>query len=209
VPVQVAVADHLGDDAAQEGTAAHVVTQRGDAGNECWRTHDPAHAKAGRDDFGEARDLDAVVAIAQCEQRRRRGRLEPEFPVRVVFEDEGLVLPRELQQFVAPLQRECAARRVLVRGDAVDELSPLPLVGELLEFGGKDFGAHAVLVHRNRHLVRAEGADGAHAAGEVRAFDHDVVASVEQGFADHANGMGRAARDDDVVARHRDSFDAR
>ena len=208
VAVEVAAADDLGHGAPQVGARAHVVAHRRHAVDERGRGQVPAQPQPRGDDLGEGGHLDGQLAAGEGEERGRRLAPEPDLPVGVVLHERQAVLARQLQQAFAARAGERHARRVLVRGDAVEQLGAPPLVGQPPQGRLREVHAQAVLVHGHGLDARAEGADGAQAAGEGGALHEHGVAGVEQGLAGDADAVGRAGGDDDAVGGEGQALDA-
>ena len=112
---------------------------------------------------------------------------EAELAVRDVLDDQEPVPARELDQRHAPLGGEAHACRILVVGNAVEELraqSGCQLAFQLVHL-------EPVLVHRDGDELRLEASKRLDRAEIGRAFDDDQVARVEVGLADELERLDR------------------
>ena len=131
----------------------------------------------------------------EAPEARERLPREAELAVRDVLDDQEPVAVRQLDQQRPPLGREADTGRVLVVGDAVDELRAEPTCEPPLQL----LDVEPVLVHADgdqRRLEAPERLDRAEVGG---GFDDDEVAGVEERLADELERLDRAARDHELV----------
>ena len=106
--------------AEQHGRDVRRRRGRLDLARERLGEHEPADAQAGRDRLREGGAVDRR-AVGQLEQRRQRLSLVAHEPVRVVLEDEQVVLAGELDDPPAALLAQRPAARVLEGRDQIEE----------------------------------------------------------------------------------------
>ena len=154
----------------------------------------PAEPDPGKHRLRGRACLDDDVRPEAPEARERVGG-EAELPVRDVLDDQEPVPARELDQRRTPFAGEADAGRILVVGDAVDELraqargeQPLQLVH-----------LETVLIHRDGDEVRLEAPKRLDRTQVRRGLDDDDVTGVEVRLGDQLERLDPAARDQQLV----------
>jgi hypothetical protein len=158
----------------------------------------PADADPGGEDLRERAEVDDERAAVKRPQRRQRVALVAQEAVRVVLEHQQLALVRDLDEALAPRQRQRHAGRVLEVRDRVDELRAPALAVEPLEHLLERVDAHAVAVHLDLHDVGLVGGERRYRAGVCRRLGDDHVAWVDQRLADEVDHLLAAGRDQHV-----------
>src|SRR5439155_13206536 len=120
---------------------------------------------------------------------RLRLPLEPELAVRVVLEEERVVLLGEPDELREAAEREIGARRVLEVDDRVDELAPTALPSEPLEALADRARDHALGVHGDIENLRAVPPDGVERPGERGRLTDDRIARVHEGAERQREGV--------------------
>src|SRR5436309_2048551 len=144
------------------------------------RGAEPPEPHARAEDLRERAGPDHPAASVQRVDGRLRLTLEPELAVRVVFEDEGVVLLGELDQLLAAAERQVGTRRVLEVHDRIDELAPAALPPEPLEALAHHARDHALGVHGDIENLWAVPPDGVERPGERGRFADDRVVGVHE-----------------------------
>ena len=124
----------------------------------------------------------------------------PEVAVRIVLQHQYAVPFAHFQQLLPSLHRHGAARRVLERGDGVDELRAVAD-----DFLFQRVHDHAVFVHVHADDFGFVGVERLQRAEERGRFGEDDVARVAQHFGGEADALRRAGHDDDLVGRSLDA----
>ena len=128
-------------------------------------------------------------------EARQRVLAEVELAVGDVLDDEEPVPPRQLDQRLAPLDRQRHARRVLVVGDRVEELRPQPVLEHAASSStwrpSSSIGTASMRASNPRKAMIAPRYVGA-------SIEHGVAA-VEERLADELERLDPAARDQQLV----------
>ena len=131
----------------------------------------------------------------QAPEARERLVGEGELTVRHVLDDQEPVALRQLDEQRSPLGGEADAGRILVVGDAVDELRAEPARETPLQL----LHVEPVLVHRHHDESRLEASERLDRAEVGGAFDDDDVAWVEERLGDQLERLDSPARDQQLV----------
>src|SRR5437016_4453516 len=171
------------------------------------RRAEPAEPHPRAEDLRERAGPDHPPAAVQRVHGRLRLPLEPELAVRVVFEDEGVVLLGEPDQLRAATERQIGARRVLEVDDRVDQLAPTALPSEPLESLAHHARDQAVGVHGHVQNLWAVPPDVVERPGERRRLADDRVARVHEGAEREREGVAGAGSDEEVLRRHLEALE--
>ena len=147
-----------------------------------------------REDLREGPEQDHPVAVVERLDRRGAAAAVVEVAVGIVLEDRHAMAARDVVD--RPLARlaHAHARRVLEARDGVDELGP-----HVRQHRLQGVGAHALLVHRHRHVVGLVRVEGLQRPEEGRVADDDLVARVEEELGDHVERLLRSRGDQDLA----------
>ena len=120
---------------------------------------------------------------------------EWELSVRHVLDDQEPVVLRQRDEKCSLPGGKADTGRVLVVGDAVDELRAKPTCKTPLEV----FHVEPVLVHADRDERRLEASERLDRAQVRGGFDNDQVARIQEGLGDQLERLDGAARDQQLV----------
>ena len=177
---------------------AHVAPRRDERGDDGGLGLGPPGAQTGCDDLAERSDFDDAVASSERVQRWRRRLVEPQLAVGIVLDDKHIVEVADLDQAVAPLDRQRRAGRVVEVGDRVEQPHPLAAVGQLLESLLEHGDIEPVVVDGNALEPRRHRTDRANRSGEAGGLDTGDVTRVEERLA-HVRQRTRAPIGEAVV----------
>ena len=144
------------------------------------RRRDPADPQPGREDLGEAAQVDHGARVQRVQGREPVGAVEAEQRVRVVLEDEHPAVGADLHEPPAPLLGEGHPGGVVEVRDGVDELHAPAGGPQPVDPPGDRLGVQSVVVDvhvGDLDLVAAEHAEGPHVGG---ALGHDHVPRVAE-----------------------------
>ena len=154
-----------------------------------------AHPHAGGDDLGEGAGVDHHALGIQGLDGGHVLPGKAQIAVGVVLQDDDVVLPAQLIDFLALLQAHGDAGGVLEVGDGVQVLHVFLGVQGLLQLLGVD----AVFLHGDAHQLGPVGAEGVQRADEAGGLAQDGVPLVEQSLGEEVHHLLGAAGDEDVV----------
>ena len=183
------------------GVGVAELFAHGRLGQQRARRNHPAHTQAGAQYLAEAAAMRQQLAaarhrLAQRQQAGRRRFAEVQITIRVVLDDQGLVLHRQFQHAAAALGAQHGATGVAKGRDQVDEL------GSVL--GDQRFQAvhlHAVAVDRRADQIGAVQAEALDRREKGRTFDDHLVARVDQRLAQQVQRLLAAGGDDQLLGR--------
>ena len=154
-----------------------------------------ADTHAGRQNLGVGTRINNTSLGFHRFDGRNRLTLIAQLKIRIVLENQNVVLLCKLQQLTAALQRHGTSGRVLEGRDNIDELNTLSGGKNLLQL----VHTHAFVIHRNTLEVRAEAAERIECADKARPLTDNGVALVNHRLGKQADGLLAASRDNQLI----------
>jgi len=164
------------------------------------RGKDPAATQSGREHFRERAKVDDAAVVIRGLDRSRVGVVDVhQLAVRIVFDDEKVVLRGQVQDRSAPRLRHQPSRWILKIRDHVEQLRLRPR-RHFVERLRHD----PVVILRHAGEFRAAGIKRRRPADVRRQFDEHNVAGIKKRMRDQVERLLRSRRDDDVLSRRVD-----
>ena len=126
---------------------------------------------------------------------RNKLTLIAQFKVRIVLDNQDVILLCHREQLLAALERHGAAGRVLESRDDIDELDVRRGLKQFLEL----VHAHALVVHRDAHQLGIHAAESVERADEGRVLADDDIARIEHNLREQADRLLSAGGDEDII----------
>ena len=181
------------------GVGIAELLAHGGLGQQLGLGNQPAQAQAGRQHFAERAAMRQQVAaaghgVSQGQQRGRRGLTEVEVAIGVVFHHQRVVFDGEFQHPLAPLQAQHDTAGVAEGGNQVDKFG-LVLGDEFFEL----IGLHAMGIDGRADQLCAIQPEALDGGQKGRAFDNDLVAGRNHGFAEQVKRLLAAGGHDELL----------